>query len=133
LRVPAYISGMEYWKTKLKEVEAELEAARTLGALNGAARKLMLARRELKRLEQARSGRATLTVGARRRALPHDLIGFVDLETRPLQVLDHPLREHPARIIDHVLLEEPTQQVTAAADRIADREGELGPEGAAVH
>jgi hypothetical protein len=64
-------------------------------------------------------------VTGRRRALPHDLIGLVDLEARQLQVINHPLGELLAGIIGHVLLEEPAQKIAAAGDRKADREGEL--------
>jgi hypothetical protein len=42
----------EYWQKALRQAERELEAARTLTALNAAAKRLMLARRELKLLEQ---------------------------------------------------------------------------------
>ena len=69
MRAYACIAGMDYWQTKRKEAEAELEAARTLSALKAAARKLMLARPELKRLEQApkrasRSNRGSASAGA---------------------------------------------------------------------
>jgi hypothetical protein len=60
-----------------------------------------------------------------RRALPHDLLGFVDLETRLLEVLYHPLGERLAGIVWGVFRQEPTQQGTTARDREADRESEL--------
>jgi hypothetical protein len=47
-------------------------------------------------------------------------------------VIHHPLGELLAGIIGHVLLEEPMQEVAAAGDRKADREGELVPEGAVI-
>jgi hypothetical protein len=49
-----------------------------------------------------------------RRALPHNLLGFVDLETGLLQVRDHPRGELLARIVRRVLLEDPAQQLPAA-------------------
>jgi hypothetical protein len=63
------------------------------------------------------------------RALPHDLLGFVDLEPRLLQVLYHPRGELLARIIGNVLLEKPAQKIPAAGDGEADRERELGERG----
>jgi hypothetical protein len=60
-----------------------------------------------------------------RRAFPHNLLGFVDLETRLLEVLDHPLGEHLTGIVRRVLLEDPAQQGTAARNREANREREL--------
>jgi hypothetical protein len=68
-----------------------------------------------------------------RRALPHHLLGFVDLETRLLEVLDHPIGKHLARIVRRVFLEDPAQQLPAARDREADREGELVAERAVIH
>jgi hypothetical protein len=47
-----------------------------------------------------------------RRSLPHNLIGFVDLETRQLQVLDDSVGEHLPGIVGHVLLEQPAQEIT---------------------
>jgi hypothetical protein len=45
--------GMDakFWKRALKEAERELDAARTRTALNAAAKKLMLAKQQLKRLQ----------------------------------------------------------------------------------
>jgi hypothetical protein len=48
-------------------------------------------------------------------------------------VLDHTLGELLARVIGHVFLEERSQEIAAAADREADREGELVAKGAVVH
>jgi hypothetical protein len=45
-----------------------------------------------------------------RRALPHNLFAFVNLETRQLQVLYHPLGEDLPGIARRVLLEQPAQQ-----------------------
>jgi hypothetical protein len=59
------------------------------------------------------SGLNDLAVPARRRTLPHDLIGLVDLETREFQVLDHPLGEHLAGFVGGVLLQDAAQQVAA--------------------
>jgi hypothetical protein len=39
------------------------------------------------------------------RALPHNLLGFVDFEARPLQVLHDPLGEHLAGIVRRVFLD----------------------------
>ena len=72
-------------------------------------------------------------MAARRRALPHDLIGFVDLEARELEMIDDPLGEHLPGIVGRVLLEEPAQEIAAPRDRKADREAELGAEGAVIH
>jgi hypothetical protein len=68
-----------------------------------------------------------------RRPLPHDLIAFVDLEARLLQVLHDPLGEHLPGIVWRMLYEQPTQEIAASADREADREQELITEGAVVH
>jgi hypothetical protein len=46
-----------------------------------------------------------------RRALPHNLLGLVDLEPRLLQMLDHPCGKHLARIVRCVFLEDPAQQL----------------------
>jgi hypothetical protein len=70
-RARSYIQAMqdrEYWRAKLREAEAELEAGSTLTAVNAAAKRLMLARRELKLLEQApkrarRSNRGRASAG----------------------------------------------------------------------
>jgi hypothetical protein len=70
---------------------------------------------------------------ARRRALPHSLLGFIDLKTRLLQVLYHPVGELLAGIIRDVFLQEPAQQIAAATDREADGEGKLVAEGAVIH
>jgi hypothetical protein len=72
-------------------------------------------------------------VAARRRALPHDLIGFVDLKPRELKMSNDPLGQHLPGIVRRVLPEEPAQQIAAPADRKADRKGELGAEGAVIH
>jgi hypothetical protein len=68
-----------------------------------------------------------------RRALPEHLVLFVDLETRVFEVLDHAGGEHLAGIVRRMLRHEPPQQGSAAADREADREGELVAEGAVIH
>ena len=49
----AYIAAMDhkFWKKALREAERELDAAPTRTALNAAAKKLMRAKAELKRLE----------------------------------------------------------------------------------
>jgi hypothetical protein len=57
-----YIRGMtdrEYWTKKLQEAERELDAATTRTAVNAAAKRVMLAKRELKRLEQKPTRRAS--------------------------------------------------------------------------
>jgi hypothetical protein len=75
----------------------------------------------------------TLAVPRDRRPLPHNLIGFVDLEPRKFQVLDDSLGEHLARVVGGVLLENATQEVAAAADRKANRERELVAERVVIH
>jgi hypothetical protein len=55
--------------------------------------------------------RLALAVAGRRRTLPHNLLTFVDLETRQLQVLHDPLGEHLAGIVRSVLLEETAQRM----------------------
>jgi hypothetical protein len=60
-----------------------------------------------------------------RRTLSCDLLSFVDLEARQLQVLRHPLGEHLARVVRRVLLKETAQQGAAAGDRNADRKREV--------
>jgi hypothetical protein len=57
-----------------------------------------------------------------RRALPHNLLVFVDLEAGQLQVRDHPLCELLTRSVGDVLFQHPPQQVALLADRKADRE-----------
>jgi hypothetical protein len=55
-RTHPYVPGMDdakFWKQALKEAERELEAAIRLADLNAAAKKLMLAKGQLKRLEAA--------------------------------------------------------------------------------
>ena len=70
----------------------------------------------------------------RRRRLPFErLASFVDLESGPLEMIDHSLGELLASVIWRVLLEDPTQQGTTACDREADREGELVAEGSVIH
>ena len=44
-----------------------------------------------------------------RRALPHNLIGFVDFKARLFQVLHHSLGELLPQVIGYALLEEPAQ------------------------
>jgi hypothetical protein len=46
------MNDQAYWTKKLQEAERELDAARTRTAVNAAAKKLHLAKAELKRLEQ---------------------------------------------------------------------------------
>jgi hypothetical protein len=72
-------------------------------------------------------------VASGRRTLPCNLLGFVDFETRLLEVLDHPGGELLAGIVRRVLGQDPAQQLPAARDREADREGELIAEGAVIH
>jgi hypothetical protein len=67
-----------------------------------------------------------------RRALPHNLLGFVDLETRLLEMLNHAGGELPAGIVRRVLRQEPAQQRTTARDREADRECQLVTKGAVI-
>jgi hypothetical protein len=49
------MSDREYWTKRLKEAEAELEAATRRSDVNAAAKKLQLAKAELKRLERGRT------------------------------------------------------------------------------
>ena len=61
-RAGAYIPAMDdlaYWTKKLQEAERELEAARTRTAVNAAAKKLHLAKSELRRLEKALTRQAS--------------------------------------------------------------------------
>jgi hypothetical protein len=46
------MDDLAYWQKKLREAEAELEAARTRTAVNAAAKRVQLAKAELRRLEQ---------------------------------------------------------------------------------
>jgi hypothetical protein len=98
------------------------------------AKRLQRAKAELKRLElKLPSGRSgALRLVRARRALPEHLVLFVDLETRPLEMIDHPGGEHLPGIVRRVLGQEPTQQGTAARDRKADREGKLVAERAVI-
>jgi hypothetical protein len=49
-------------------------------------------------------GDVQLPVAPGRRALPHDLLGFVDLEPRLLQLLHDAIGELLARLVGHVIL-----------------------------
>jgi hypothetical protein len=51
-----------------------------------------------------------LAMPARRRFLPHDLIGLVELKPEELQVFDDPLGEHLAGVVGGVLLQNATQR-----------------------
>jgi hypothetical protein len=68
-----------------------------------------------------------------RRTLSEHLALFVNLETGLLEVLDHPGSELLASIVRRVFLKDPAQQLPAARDREADREGELIAERAVIH
>jgi hypothetical protein len=82
-----------------------------------AARRFHCAKAEQGARGVGKKGRnGALTVVPRRRALPHDLIGFVDLETGQLQVFDHPLGEYLPGIVWRVFLEQAAQQTAAWAD-----------------
>jgi hypothetical protein len=72
-------------------------------------------------------------VAGRRGSLPHDLLGFVDLEARPLQVLHYPLCEYLTSIVRRVLLQQSAQQIAATGDGKADRKQELIAEAAVIH
>jgi hypothetical protein len=50
------MSDRDYWTKMLKTAESELDAARTRTALSAAAKKLMRAKAELKRLEGMPAG-----------------------------------------------------------------------------
>ena len=93
---------LKFWTKALKEAERELEVAKTRTALDAAAKKLMRAKEALKALESERPS-GWLSRGCGRWALPHDLLGFVDVEARLLQVLYDPLGELPAGIVAHVI------------------------------
>jgi hypothetical protein len=80
--------------------KAELAAAKRRTELNAAAKKLQLAKAELKRLEAEAAGLAVVPAG---RAFPEHLVLFVDLETRLLEMVDHPSQlaaagHRPARV-----------------------------------
>jgi hypothetical protein len=81
----------DYWQKKLREAEAELEAARKRTEVDAAAARLQRAKAALKRLEAEEAERRRLAVVPARRALPHNLLGFVDHKPRLLEMLDHPL------------------------------------------
>jgi hypothetical protein len=68
-----------------------------------------------------------------RRTLPHDLLGFVDLETRYFQVFQDTLGKLLPRVVCHVILQEPTQEMAATRGRKADRECKLVTKGAVIH
>ena len=78
-----------YWTRKLQEAESDLDAATRLSDVNAAARRAMLAKAELKRLEQKAPTRRES--GAAAPAAPKRLVSLVDLEPRRYQVLDHPI------------------------------------------
>ena len=72
-------------------------------------------------------------MGLRRRALPHNLLGFVDLETRLFEVLYNLLGELLPGIVRRVFLEQTPQQGAAAGYRAADGKYELVAERAVIH
>jgi hypothetical protein len=55
----AAMDDRAYWTMKLREAEAELKAARTRSAVNAAAKKLDLAKAELRRLERTATRQAS--------------------------------------------------------------------------
>jgi hypothetical protein len=72
----------DYWTKELRESEAELAAAKRRTELNAEAKRLQRAKTELSgsRLQRPCGRSGALTVVRARRALPHNLLGFVDLE-----------------------------------------------------
>jgi hypothetical protein len=111
-RARTYIRGMdlEYWTMELKAAELELDAATRLSDVNLAAQRLQRAKAALRRLDQRRPSRRTaLVVPRARRTLPQHLLGFVYLEARRLQVLDHPGSELLASIVRRVLCQDPAE------------------------
>jgi hypothetical protein len=78
-------SNLRYWQSVLREAERELEAATTRTALDAAAKTLMRAKAELKRLEATASERASAMREDQR------LCGSQHLERldRDLTELDH--------------------------------------------
>jgi hypothetical protein len=55
-----------YWTKRLEEAERELEAAKGRTALNAASKKLQMARRELKQLDEATGSKSKTNRGRRR-------------------------------------------------------------------
>lgn len=53
------MSDLDYWTAALRKAEQELDAAATRTAINAAAKKLQLAKAELKRLQQAPTHQAS--------------------------------------------------------------------------
>lgn len=53
-----------YWQKQLREAEAELDATKTLTAINAAAKRLQRAKAELKELEAAERPKRRATRGA---------------------------------------------------------------------
>jgi hypothetical protein len=49
------MNDLAYWTKKLQEAKRELEAAKTRTAVNAAAKRVQMAKAELKRLEAKRS------------------------------------------------------------------------------
>jgi hypothetical protein len=72
-------------------------------------------------------------VVAGRWALSDDLLSFVDLEPRLLQVLYDPLGELPAGIVAHVIFPIRRSRSRLRARGKADAEGELVAEAAVIH
>jgi hypothetical protein len=87
---------------RLLHFRRELEAARTRTAVNPAAKKLMLARERLKALEVRKRSATRASAPA---GLVEHLALFVDLETRLLEMLDHPLGELRPGMVRRVPLE----------------------------
>jgi hypothetical protein len=77
----------EYWSKTLRQPERELDAATTRTALDAGAKRYMLAKTELKRLEtpKRRCSRGSRSAGAS--GAPARLR---DLEARLLEMIDHP-------------------------------------------
>jgi hypothetical protein len=52
------MTDLKYWTTKLREAEAELEAATRRSDINAAAKRLQMAKAELRRLEAKEAKRS---------------------------------------------------------------------------
>ena len=83
-------AGMDrrYWQRKLQVTETKKKKKKK------GVQKLQYAKARLGALGPGEKPHAAkLPVVRARRALPHNLLGFVDLETRLIEMLDHPLGE----------------------------------------
>jgi hypothetical protein len=103
------MSDRDYCTKVLKDAERALDAATTRAALQTPHQSGSCSRR--------RNSSASLPMVRARRALPEHLALLVDLETRLLKVVDHPLGELVPGIVGLVFFHHSTEQIATPRDR----------------